>query len=164
MKVNDDYVRERRRGWQKERREKYWGARKAVEQADVGDENWQTFHWHYFHVLQSWLVMHTTVPISKAAEEGKSPYVNLWNEREFGKYEGLREVKDAFLGGRNPENLPAVELLHDVGEILEAIWVNQLDLPEQPPVVDPWHPDKVDPVDTAELAEELDVPKDVLEP
>lgn len=76
-------------------------------------------------------------------DEVEDAYPEIWHERQFGPYTGLRQAYEdglRFEGVDIDDPLP-VDLLTKIGKAAEEITVAAVDLPEQPPVdVEPWSP------------------------
>lgn len=82
-------------------------------------------------------------------------YQHTWHETELGPFDGLKDAYENGLQndtwGYDDIDLLDVEVLLEIGEAVEEITVDVMDLPEQPPVdPDPW-----DPEDTPDVSERL---------
>lgn len=134
----------------KDHRRRFHRAKDALYQNE-GEGLEQQYHAHYFTVVRSWLFdLHAV--LKSAAERGVEPIEELWYDSEFGDHSGLQEVGERFMRV-TPDDLPPSGVIEEVGKAVEQTCVTQLDLPEQPPVVEPWSPSERR--DPEELFDEL---------
>lgn len=157
-----EWFRQQRRESIKNRRREYHRAVKGIEGVDSDHEEWQSYLGNLIGTVDAWF-WSISGPLERAVEDGAQPYHHYWYEEQFGDVKGIKRFMDR-LHEVSRDELPPPKVLMDVGEALGEISVIGLDLPEQPPVVDPWSPEEREPLDTAELAEELGLPEDTITP
>jgi hypothetical protein len=127
-------------------REEWYEAKAAVEHTGELHQPADIVHTNYQVRTKQWVAR--LLPLDTVEDA----YQEIWHERQFGPFNGLKDAYENGLQGDDSDPLDT-ELLTEIGKAAEEITVDVTDLPEQPPVdPDPWNPD---PERTAERLREL---------
>jgi len=138
---NDKYIQRKNCEQLKAKRRRYWRVKEGIDRVSPDHDEWEVYHYYYHSAVEQWTWRIHAV-VSSAADDGLQPYQQIWEDEEFGEYEGLEPVfKEEFMG-ETEQPLP-LDMLDDIAATLDKLSIKICDLPEQPPVVDdPWTPDE----------------------
>lgn len=115
-------------------RREWHRAKAAVERTDATNVTPEQAHMQYQLRTNAWV--QRLLPLDTV----ENAYGEIWHQRQIGPYTGLADAYDDLSLPFNFDQADLLDtgLLTEIGTAAEEITVDAMDLPEQPPEVDPW--------------------------